>query len=96
MRNAQPTLQEQGHKKQEPSYLPQEIRNRSNRLTNQKYASLGFVADPRPPLIRDGQFPMYATAEPLANCICEHLALVEVDLKCLTAGKEVGPGEAAY
>lgn len=33
--------------------------------------------------LRDGQFPTHVTAKPLANFICETLALAEVYLKCL-------------
>lgn len=65
------------------SLLQEYARNRPNRLTNQKYESSGFVAKPLPPQIRDGQFPIYVAAEPLANCICGNLALAEVYLKCL-------------
>lgn len=50
--------------------LPQEyFRNRSKRLTNQKYVLSGFVVERLPPQIGDGQFPSYVTEEPLADCV---------------------------
>lgn len=72
--NDQPP-QEQGHKKQDPRICKKQ--------TNQKYVWSSFMAHPLLPQRRDGQFPICVTAQPLANFICENLALAGVYLKCL-------------
>lgn len=74
--NNQPP-QEQGHKKQDPR-----ICKKQTSQTNQKYVWSSFMAHPLLPQMRDGQFPICVTAQPLANFICENLALAGVYLKC--------------